>query len=53
MDKFLVYVEVTILAFVALGTHTPDDPLTMVTVGHLESKLIIKAEEEFEESTWS
>ena len=53
MDKLLVYVEVTIFTFVALGTHTPDDPLTMVTVGHLESKLIIKAEEEFEESTWS
>ena len=35
VDKLLVHVEVTIFTFVALRTHTPDDPLTMVAVGHL------------------
>lgn len=36
VDKLLVYVEVAIFTFVALGSHTPDDPLTVVAVGHLE-----------------
>ena len=36
VDKPLVDVEVAIYTFVALGTHTPDDPLTVVAEGHLE-----------------
>ena len=36
MDKLLVNIEVAIFTFVALGTHTPDDLLTLVAVGHLE-----------------
>ena len=36
VDKLLVYVEVAIFTFVALRSHTPDDPLTVVAVGHLE-----------------